>query len=213
MGVTIDVWESINTVSILVVFREKWYMVVAATRSFEVLRMYCLDVDGELNGNTGEWSDLRLDLETVCNVSLAEVCRTKAKSEMPPRPDVPELVDVSIQGIPGSLLGMMFAHDAIAPCNSNPVWIRDVACQLENPVSRRKALDKLELSLASGRHLDRIIPALDSVEEVVAPPVRSTDHRGKKDDESRGRDEREPNSQSTRNKRSVKYDHKLGGPK
>ena len=59
VGTTTDTWESVNTVAILVVFRAKWYMVVAATKSFEVLRMYVLDVDAELNENIGDWSDIR----------------------------------------------------------------------------------------------------------------------------------------------------------
>ena len=153
VGVTTDMWESVNTVATLMVFRSKWYMVVSATKSFEVLRMYCLDEGGELNENTGDWADIRNAFGIIGNSALREVCRTKSKSEIPERSDFPEIVNVSVQGTPGSILGMMFAHYAIAPCNSNPVWIKEVASLLLNPKGREKALDNLKLSLASGRHL------------------------------------------------------------
>ena len=141
------------------------------------------------------------------------MCRTKARSEVPPRSDVPEIVDVSIQGLPGSVLGMMFAHDAISPCNSNPVWIREVASLLESPESREKALDNLKLSLASGRHLQRILPALDSIQQEEEPLRHVPNQRGRRDDGGNDRDLRGPNSESGRNKRGEKYDRKFGGPK
>ena len=84
-----------------------------------------------------------------------------------------------------------------------------MAQQLQDPLTERIALDNLQLSLATGKHLNRVMPTPETVADPFDGQARVRDRTMRQQREEREHSDEQGNMNSYR-KRDAKRRHKDG---